>query len=227
VPRSLIIAVCPCLALLSFSACSTAPQTTELPKAAPVVAPESPAASLADQIQESIKSIDQILLRYDALLTTVERLPEGKPAEKIFEEIGAYIGGDLFESAKEPTSDEILAQISKSFSFPTQVVMIETGVQADLVALSERIANLNTRTIDLASRFDRGQMVREYARRVRRELMPLMAQLRSMARADNSDREGVARLDEETKKIIATSRQSVMALEREARSIESELGVKP
>lgn len=226
-PRIIVIAIALCLALFSFSACTTAPRTAEQPKPAVVAAPESPATSLADQIQESITSIDQILLRYDALLTTVERLPEGKPAEKIFEEIGTYIGGDLFESEKEPTSDDVLAEIARTFSFPTQVVMIESGVQADLVALSERIVNLNTRTADLASRYDRGRTVREYARRVRRELMPLMAQIRSMARADKSDREGIARLEAETNKIIGTSRQSLMALERETRSIESELGAKP
>ncbi len=48
-----------------------------------------------------------------------------------------------------------------------------------------------------------------------------------MARADSSDRESVARLDAETKKLIASSRQSLMALERETRSIESELKGNP
>ncbi|MBP8256437.1 MAG: hypothetical protein KAX37_03865 [Opitutaceae bacterium] len=225
--RVTIIALSLCFALFSFSACTTAPRTAEQPRPVVGAAPESPSASLADQIQESITAIDQTLLRYDALLTTVERLPEGKPAEKIFEEIGSYIGSDFFEYEKEPTSEEMLAEIAKTFSFPTQVVMIESGVQADLVSLSERIVNLNTRTADLASRFDRGQTVREYARRVRRELMPLMAQIRSMARADNSDREGIAKLEAETNKIIGSSRQSLMALERETRSIESELGAKP
>lgn len=230
VNRVLIIAASACLALFSFSACTTAPTPSTSAKAAkPGVTPtqESPSASLANQIQESIASIDQILDRYNAMLSTVEKLPEGKPADKIFEEVGAYLGSDLFESPTAPTSDDILATIAKSFSFPTQVVMIETGVQADLVSLSERIVNLNTRTADLAARLDQGRMVQAYARRVRRELMPLMAQVRAMARADSSDRESVARLDAETKKLIASSRQSLMALERETRSIESELKGNP
>jgi len=211
----------------ALTACSTPPAPT--PKAEPVAtisAQPPPGPSLADQIQEAIAAIDLIILRYDTLLTTIERLPSGKPAEKIFEEVGAYIGGDLFESVEPPNQDRILATIAKSFSFATQVVMIEAGVQADLISLSDKLVDLNARTADLSSRFDQGKTVRTYARKVRRELMPLMAQLRAMARADTTDREGISKLDAETKKIVALSRQSLQALERETRSIETELGGK-
>jgi len=204
-----------------------APVSVAPKSAAPIAHSLPPAPTLAEQIQTAISDIDQILARYEIVLTTIERLPDDRHPEKIFTEVSAFFSGDIFEADPPPSQQDLTSLISTLFSFSSQVVVIETGVQADLLALAQRLIDLHAKTLSLADRFEQGGTVHAYALKVRRELIPLLAQLRGMSRADVRDRDSIARLEAETKKLVSTSRQSLQALERETRSIEHELGKKP
>jgi len=228
VVRPLFLYPLAALWVLGFlSACSTAPVSVSPKPVTPSAHTLPVGPTLAEQIQTAISAIDQILLRYEILLTTIERLPDDRHPEKIFTEVSTFFSGDVFEANPPPTQQDLTSLISTLFSFSSQVVIIETGVQADLLAVSERLVDLHAKTLSLAGRFEQGGTVHTYTQKVRRELMPLLAQLRGMSRADLRDRDSIARLEAETRKLVATSRQSIQALERETRSLEQELGKKP
>lgn len=211
-----------------FTGCATTSETKPAtgPSAPLGTATSKPAKTLSDEVQETVTAVDQILNRYDSILTRIQKLPEGKPAAKLFEEVGAYVGGEKLETTVAPSDAELLSGLTEGFTFATRLVMTEQGIDTDLLDLSKRLIALNARTLDLAGTYDQGKTLRTYVGKLRREVLPLLAQVRALTLADSNDATHVAQLDAETQKILTTSRQSLHALERETRNIELELGGK-
>ncbi len=223
----------PSLALLlalAAGGCSTAPSTsTSTPLAVgPTGSAASPKATrtLAELVQETVAAIDQMLGRYDTMLKTIQGLQDSKAAATLLEEVGAYVKNDRWEKSDALADDRLMAIVMESFSRPSRTVITHTSLQNELVDLSRRLVAINSRTAELATGYEQGKTLRAYAAKMRRDVMPLMAQLRALAVADSADTAGIAHLDAETKKILATSRQSLRALERETHSLESEIGGK-
>ncbi len=100
----------------------------------------------------------------------------------------------------------------------------ETELLSQLVDISRRLIRRNAQTAELAGSYEQGRTLQKYAGKIRRELMPLMAELRRLSVADKADTTAIASLEIETKKIVAASRQSLQALEKDTRAIETELG---
>jgi hypothetical protein len=156
----------------------------------------------------------------------VQGLSDTKAAAVLLDEVGAYVKDDRWDKADPVLDERLMAVVVESFSRPSRTIITHTSLQAELVELSRRLISINARTADLAANYAEGKTLRAYAIKMRREVMPLMAQLRAMGVADTADAAGIATLDAETKKILATSRQSLRALERETTSLENEIGGK-
>src|SRR5262245_41065279 len=73
--------------VLALAGCSTPPTVSSAPatSAPATAAPVKTQPLLADEIQQVIASIDQILNRYDGILATIQKMPEGKNPAKIFD----------------------------------------------------------------------------------------------------------------------------------------------
>jgi hypothetical protein len=217
------------LALLA-GGCSTAPTASQPPALAGATGTAAPAdkaaRTLSQLVQETVAVIDQMLGRYDTMLKTVQGLSDTKAAAVLLDEVGAYVKDDRWDKADPVLDERLMAVVVESFSRPSRTIITHTSLQAELVELSRRLISINARTADLAANYAEGRTLRAYAIKMRREVMPLMAQLRAMGVADTADTAGIATLDAETKKILATSRQSLRALERETTSLENEIGGK-
>lgn len=218
------------LLALAAGGCSTAPSTTTpIPLAGGTTGSATAAKSartLTELVQETVAAIDQMLSRYDAMLKTIQGLPDTKAAATLLEEVGTYVKNDRWEESDPIADDRLMAIVMESFSRPSRTVITHTSLQSELVELSRRLVAINSRTAELATGYEQGKTLRAYSAKMRRDVMPLMAQLRALAVADSADTAGIAHLDAETKKILATSRQSLRALERETHSLESEIGGK-
>lgn len=218
---------------LIVGGCSTAPTASQpaTVAAAGTVGSGSagstkPARTLSELVQETVAAIDQMLGRYDAMLKTIQGLSDAKAAAVLLDEIGSYVKDDRWEKADPIPEEKLMAAVLEEFSRPSRTVLTHTSLHNELADLSRRLMSLNARTTELAASYTQGKTLRAYAGKMRRDVMPLMAQLRALAVADHADTAGIARLDAETKKILATSRQSLRALERETHSLESEIGGK-
>lgn len=209
--------------------CSTAPTST-----APAMATgptghvpaDKAARTLSQLVHDTVSALEEMLGRYDTMLTTIQGLSDTKASATLLDEVGAYVKDDRWDRTDSVSDERLMAIVIDSFSRGSRTVITHTSLQAELVELSRRLTALNNRTTELAAAYAEGKTLRAYAQKMRREVMPLMAQLRALAVADTSDTAGIARLDAETKKILATSRQSLRALERESVSIETEIGGK-
>ena len=184
------------------------------------------ARTLTELVHETVAAIDQMLSRYDAMLKSIQGLPDPKAAATLLDEVGNYVKDDRWEESDPIADDRLMAIVMESFSRPSRTVITHTSLQSELVELSRRLVAINSRTAELATGYEQGKTLRAYSAKMRRDVMPLMAQLRALAVADSADTAGIAHLDAETKKILATSRQSLRALERETHSLESEIGGK-
>ncbi len=214
---------------LAGGGCSTAPtasQPTALAGSHGTVAGDKAPRTLTQLVQETVAALDQMLSRYDTMLKTIQGLSDSKAAATLLDEVGAYVRDDRWEKSEPLPDERIMAGIIDAFSRSSRTVITHTSLQAELVDISKRLTSLNIRTAELAASYVEGKTLRAYAGKMRREVMPLMAQLRALAVVDSVDAAGIARLDTETKKILATSRQSLRALERETHSLENEIGGK-
>ncbi len=217
-------------AALALGGCATGPAST--PPAPLVSAPSNtPAAdkaarTLSQLVQDTVALIDQMLGRYDTMLKTMQGLSDTKAAAVLLDEVGAYVKDDRWDKPDPVLDERLMAVVVESFSRSSRSIITHTSLQAELVELSRRLIAINARTSDLAANYAEGKTLRAYAIKMRREVMPLMAQLRALAVADTADTAGIATLDAETKKILASSRQSLRALERETISLENEIGGK-
>ncbi|MBL9203105.1 MAG: hypothetical protein JNL39_21530 [Opitutaceae bacterium] len=222
----------PLIALALFAGgCATAPTTSQpaglaTSGATGTASQTKPARTLSELVHETVATIDQMLGRYDAMLKTIQGLSDTKAAAVLLDEIGAYVKDDRWEKPDPIPEEKLQAAMLEEFSRPSRTVLTHTSLNKELVDLSRRLIALNNRTAELAASYAQGKTLRAYAAKMRREVMPLMAQLRALAVADTADTAGIAHLDAETKKILATSRQSLRALERETHSLESEIGGK-
>ncbi|MDP3069436.1 MAG: hypothetical protein Q8N18_04065 [Opitutaceae bacterium] len=227
--RSRSLSALPLVLALVAGGCATAPTST-VP--APTIAAtgtvptDKAARTLSQLVHETVGALEQMLGHYDTMLNTIQGLSDTKAAAKLLDEVGAYVKDDRWERADSISDERLVAGVIDSFSRSSRTVLTHTSLQAELVDLSRRLTQLNSRTLELSAAYAEGKTLRAYAQKMRREVMPLMAQLRALAVADTSDTAGIARLDTETKKILATSRQSLRALERESVSIETEIGGK-
>lgn len=227
--RSRFLSALLLLLALVAGGCSTAP--TSAPSASGAgptgsAASDKAARTLSQLVQETVAALDQTLGRYDAMLKNIQGLSDTKAAATLLDEVGAYVKDDRWEKTDAVSDERLMAGIIDAFSRGSRTVITHTSLQAELLELSRRLVSLNTRTAELAAGYEQGKTLRAYAGKMRREVMPLMAQLRALAVADTADSAGIAKLDAETKKILATSRQSLRALERESVSIENEIGGK-
>jgi hypothetical protein len=212
---------------LAVGGCSTAPSTAQPAALAGATGPapaDKAARTLSQLVQDTVAVIDQMLGRYDTMLKTMQGLSDTKAAAVLLDEVGAYVKDDRWDKADPVLDERLMAVVVDSFSRPSRTILTHTSLQAELVELSRRLISINARTSDLAANYAEGKTLRAYAIKMRREVMPLMAQLRAMGVADTADAAGIATLDAETKKILATSRQSLRALERETSSLENEIG---
>ena len=213
------------IALAMLAGCATPPAPPPAPVAAPVVAaPAPPPATLADQIQAAINVIDEVLAGYDGVLSRIQQIPESKDPARIIGEIGSYVGSDRLAVTVVPPESELVKGLSGSMALTSWLAIAETELLSQLVDISRRLIRLNAQTAELAGSYEQGRTLQKYAGKIRRELMPLMAELRRLSVADKADTTAIASLEIETKKIVAASRQSLQALEKDTRAIETELG---
>ncbi|MBL9194622.1 MAG: hypothetical protein JNJ82_19870 [Opitutaceae bacterium] len=213
------------IALAMLAGCATPPAPPPAPVAAPVAAtPAPPPATLADQIQAAINVIDEVLAGYDGVLSRIQQIPESKDPARIIGEIGSYVGSDRLAVTVVPPESELVKGLSGSMALTSWLAIAETELLSQLVDISRRLIRLNAQTAELAGSYEQGRTLQKYAGKIRRELMPLMAELRRLSVADKADTTAIASLEIETKKIVAASRQSLQALEKDTRAIETELG---
>lgn len=209
--------------LLLAAGCATAPApVVSAAPPAPAAPPPAPARepTLAEQIHETVTAIDEVVAGYDAMLLRIQALPAAKNPARVLEEVGGYVGGERVSGVREPEESQIAAGVSASVSVESWIVIAESEILPALVDLSRRLVRINGRTEYLASSYEQGRVLQRYSGRIRRELMPLMARLRALAVADQADAATVARLNEETRKIVATSRERLRELERTTRNLE-------
>ena len=213
------------IALAMLAGCATPPAPPPAPVAAPVVAaPAPPPTTLADQIQAAINVIDEVLAGYDGVLSRIQQIPDSKDPARIIGEIGSYVGSDRLAVTVVPPESELVKGLSGSMALTSWLAIAETELLSQLVDISRRLIRLNAQTAELAGSYEQGRTLQKYAGKIRRELMPLMAELRRLSVADKADTTAIASLEIETKKIVAASRQSLQALEKDTRAIETELG---
>jgi hypothetical protein len=213
------------IALAMLAGCATPPAPPPAPVAAPVAAtPAPPPATLADQIQAAINVIDEVLAGYDGVLSRIQQIPDSKDPARIIGEIGSYVGSDRLAVTVVPPESELVKGLSGSMALTSWLAIAETELLSQLVDISRRLIRLNAQTAELAGSYEQGRTLQKYAGKIRRELMPLMAELRRLSVADKADTTAIASLEIETKKIVAASRQSLQALEKDTRAIETELG---
>jgi hypothetical protein len=213
------------IALAMLAGCATPPAPPPAPVAAPVAAaPARPPATLADQIQDAINVIDEVLAGYDGVLSRIQQIPDSKDPARIIGEIGSYVGSDRLAVTVVPPESDLVKGLSGSMALTSWLAIAETELLSQLVDISRRLIRLNAQTAELAGSYEQGRTLQKYAGKIRRELMPLMAELRRLSVADKADTTAIASLEIETKKIVAASRQSLQALEKDTRAIETELG---
>jgi hypothetical protein len=213
------------IALAMLAGCATPPAPPPAPVAAPVAAaPARPPATLADQIQDAINVIDEVLAGYDGVLSRIQQIPDSKDPARIIGEIGSYVGSDRLAVTVVPPESDLVKGLSSSMALTSWLAIAETELLSQLVDISRRLIRLNAQTAELAGSYEQGRTLQKYAGKIRRELMPLMAELRRLSVADKADTTAIASLEIETKKIVAASRQSLQALEKDTRAIETELG---
>ena len=217
---------CAALVVVAWLAGCATPPKAPPPPAAPAAAavPEKRPVTLADQIQDAISAIDEVLSGYDGVLARIQQFPDAKDPAKIIAEVGTYVGGDRLAVSVVPPETELVSGISGSLSLTSWLAIAETELLTRLVEISRRLIHLNAQTASLAESYEQGRTLQKYAGKIRRELMPLMADLRRLSVADKADTTAIASLETETKKIVAASRQSLQALEKDTRAIENELG---
>jgi len=190
----------------------------------PVQPAAKPALTLADEIQGTIDAIDSAMSGYDGILTRIQQLPDDKNPGEIIGEVGDYVGSERLGVKEVPAEKDIVAGISGSVSTNSWLAIVETELLGSLVDLTRQLVRLNARTATLALDYEQGRTLQKYAVKIRRELMPLLAELRRLGVADRLDKAAVANLEFETLRIITASRQSLQSLEHDTRAIESELG---
>ena len=213
------------IALAMLAGCATPPAPPPAPVAAPVAAaPARPPATLADQIQDALNVIDEVLAGYDGVLSRIQQIPDSKDPARIIGEIGSYVGSDRLAVTVVPPESDLVKGLSSSMALTSWLAIAETELLSQLVDISRRLIRLNAQTAELAGSYEQGRTLQKYAGKIRRELMPLMAELRRLSVADKADTTAIASLEIETKKIVAASRQSLQALEKDTRAIETELG---
>ena len=212
------------IAALVLVGCSTPPKASAPVVPTPAQPEAKPAVTLADEIQGTIDAIDSAMNGYDGILTRIQQLPDDKDPGKIIGEVGGYVGSERLGVRELPAEKEIVAGISGSLSTNSWLAIVETELLGSLVDLTRQLVRLNARTATLALDYEQGRTLQKYAVKIRRELMPLLAELRRLAVADRSDKAAIANLESETLRIITASRQSLQTLEHDTRAIESELG---
>lgn len=208
--------------LLLAAGCATAPApvapvAVTAPASAPAPAREP---TLAEQIHETVAAIDEAFSGYDAMLLRIQSLPQAKNPARVLEEVGSYVGGERLAGTAEPVEAQLAAGVSASVSVESWIVIAESEILPQLVSITRRLIRINGRTEYLAESYEQGRVLQRYSGRIRRELMPLMARLRALAVADQADADTVARLNEETRKIVSTSRERLRELERATRNLE-------
>jgi len=212
------------IAALVLVGCSTPPKASAPMLPSPVQPAAKPALTLADEIQGTIDAIDSAMSGYDGILTRIQQLPDDKNPGEIIGEVGDYVGSERLGVKEVPAEKDIVAGISGSVSTNSWLAIVETELLGSLVDLTRQLVRLNARTATLALDYEQGRTLQKYAVKIRRELMPLLAELRRLGVADRLDKAAVANLEFETLRIITASRQSLQSLEHDTRAIESELG---
>jgi hypothetical protein len=222
-PKNPVPAVPLLLALLLAAGCATAPApvaTAPAPPAAAAAPAPGREPTLAEQIHETVAAIDEAVAGYDAMLLRIQSLPPAKNPAQVLEEVGTYVGGERLAGTAEQAESQVAAGVSASVSVESWIVIAESEILPQLVDLSRRLVRINGRTEYLAGSYEQGRTLQRYSGRIRRELMPLMARLRALAVADKTDADTVARLNEETRKIVSTSRERLRELENATRNLE-------